>query len=158
MENISRLKQRMTPSSSKRFKGSYLKELEISRWFWNKYIELLPKIVPDLKSWLLNANECFHQMSSVSVTWVMFWSNTILICLDLGLELLQSSLMCFCQFDTSKSDHHRSALLMTWPQVTGILRADASSRSVLKLLGFVVVCFPHILSRKRKRELRGCHQ
>jgi hypothetical protein len=45
MENISRGRYMMAPCLSKRFKGSYLKEPEISRCVRSKYLQLLPKAV-----------------------------------------------------------------------------------------------------------------
>ena len=78
---------------------------------------------------MLNTNELSRWMSSVSVTWRLFLSNLILICLDLGLELLRSPLMCFCQFDASKSDRLQSTLLMTQLLVTGAVKVDESLRT-----------------------------
>jgi len=77
----------------------------------------------------MNTNELSRWMSLVSVTPHLFLSNLILICLDLGLELLRSPLMCFCQFDASKSDCPQSTLLMTQPLVTGALKVGESLRT-----------------------------
>lgn len=51
--------------------------------------------------------------------------------------------MCFCQFYTSKSNHHQSTLLMIQLLVTGIRKVDESLWIGWKLLGFVVVWFSH---------------
>lgn len=113
----------------KDLKGTTSRSQRFFRWFWSKYLQLLPKAVgPEIL-----AAECqwAFPLDKFCLSVVKLLSNIILICLDLGMELLQSFLMCFCQLyptDPMKSNCHQNTSLRMQPLVTGISKVDRSLR------------------------------